>query len=158
MSTKEILETDPLASAHQRYMEAAKAADVETIVSLFCENDVLMPPNEPSLYGTAELKEWWEDYFEHFKIVALGETEREVTIMNGWVAERYGYMIAIAPVKGGERIRDDGRWFALWKLEDDGTWKMSQAMFNSIRPIGSGTSRFLARMAERKAAEGDGGK
>ena len=108
-----------------------------------------MPPNEPSLYGRAEVKEWHEEYFQHFSIAVHSETEREVTVIDGWAFERRAHMVAISQVKGGERIRDDGRWMILWKLEPDGEWRISQAMFNSIRPIGSGTSRFLARMKER---------
>ena len=69
--------------------------------------------------------------------------------MDDWAVERWGYTVAIVPVKSGERIRDDGRFFILWSRDADGTWRMSQAMFNSIRPIGSGTSRFLSRMLEK---------
>ena len=61
-----------------------------------------------------------------------------------------GDAIAIAPVKGGAPIGDDSRRFVLWKREPDGIWRISQSMSNSIRPIGSGTSRFLSRMMDRK--------
>ena len=53
-----------------------------------------------------------------------------------------------AQVGWGERIRDDGRFLTVWKL-DDGVWRITQAMFNSMRPIGSGTSRFLVRLKNR---------
>ena len=134
----------------QRHTDAVISGDVETIGSLYCEDAVLMSPNETTLYGRTEVKEFWQEYFEHFKIVSITETEREVTMIDGWAVERTAYTIAIAPIKGGPRIRDDSRRFALWKREPDGTWRVSQSMSNSIRPIGSGTSRFLARMIDRK--------
>jgi ketosteroid isomerase-like protein len=143
-------DADPLASTHKLFLDAVRAGDVTKLVSMYCEDAVLMPPNEPSLYGRSEVQEWYEDYFQHFRIVTIDETEREVTVIaNGWVIERYAYMVAIAPLKGGERIRDDGRWFHVWKRESDGEWRIAQAMFNSIRPIGSGTSRYITRMSER---------
>ena len=143
-------ENDPLASNHQAFLDGVRTGDVARLVSLFCEDGVLMPPNEPSLFGRSELQEWYEDYYQHFGIVSITETEREVALIaNGWAVERFAYMIAIAPLSGGERIRDDGRFFQVWKLEADGEWRIAQAMFNSVRPIGAGTSRFVARMSER---------
>jgi hypothetical protein len=56
-------------------------------------------------------------------------------------------------IHGGERIRDDGRFLAFWKSEE-GVWRITQAVFDSIRPIRSGTSRFLVRLSNRANGEG----
>jgi len=146
---------DAVAANRQRYVEALKICDVATIVSLHSEDTVWMPLNEPSIYGRAELKEWFEDYFEHFRMITYSETEHDVTPIEGWAVERQGYMVAIQPTNGGERIRDDGRWFAVWKREADGEWRISQGMINSIRPVGSGTSRFLVRMQVKNQGQGN---
>jgi ketosteroid isomerase-like protein len=150
MSGTPAIGNDPIAARQQVRTEASKRADLETLTELFCEDAVLMPPNETTLYGRAEVREWWEEYFENFRITALGVTEREVKLFDGWAIERLAYTIAITPISGGERIRDDSRWFAVWRLDTDGVWRMSQAMFNSIRPIGSGTSRFISRMSQKR--------
>jgi ketosteroid isomerase-like protein len=148
------MNNDPIAEKHQLLIDASKRADVEALLALFCEDTVLMAPNETTLYGRSEVREWYEEYFQNFNITVLGVTERDVTVLDGWAIERLGYTIAINPVGGGERIRDDSRWFAVWKRDPDGVWRMAQAMFNSIRPIGSGTSRFISRMSQkRKTAE-----
>ena len=148
------MNNDPIPDKHQLLMDASKRGDVEALLSLFCEDAVLMAPNETTLYGRSEVREWYEEYFQNFRITALGVTERDVTVLDGWAIERLGYTIAINPVSGGERIRDDSRWFAVWRRDPDGVWRMAQAMFNSIRPIGSGTSRFISRMSQkRKTAE-----
>jgi len=145
---------DPLASTHKLFLDGVRAGDITKLVSMYCEDAVLMPPNEPSLYGRSEVQEWYEDYFQHFRIVTIDETEREVTmITNVCAIERYAYMVAIAPLKGGQRIRDDGRWIHVWSRESDGEWRIAQAMFNSIRPVGSGTSRFISRMSERNRSK-----
>ena|SRR5258706_16381383 len=144
------MKNDPIADRHQLQIEAAKRGDVEALTSLFCEDAVLMAPNETTLYGRSEVREFWDEYFQNFQITAFGITEREVTVLDGWAIERLAYTIAITPVAGGERIRDDSRWFAVWRLDTDGVWRMHQAMFNSIRPIGSGTSRFISRMSQRR--------
>jgi ketosteroid isomerase-like protein len=154
MSTQPSTQPDPIADGRRRYFEAIKAADVAAVVSLFCENAIYMPPNDTSLYGGAEIKEWHEDYFKYFQIVELTETEREVTVLGDWAIERSAYTVAIQPVKGGDRIRDDGRFVMVWKREPGGAWKIAQAIHNSIRPVGSGTSRFLVRMSQRKKERG----
>jgi len=148
MSVEPVVQTDPLLEAHHRFIEAVKAADIATIVSLFSDTAVLMPPNDTSLWGSKELEEWHQEYFADFRVATFGEIEREVTVMGDWAVERWAYMVAIHPLHGGERIRDDGRFLAVWK-RDDGAWRMTQAMFNSMRPIGSGTSRFLVRLKNR---------
>jgi len=147
---------DPIQARRQLLVDASKAGDVESLVSLFCDDAVLMAPNETTLYGRAEVREWWEEYFENFRITALDLSEREVTLLGDeWIIERASYSIAITPVNPGERIRDDTRWFAFWKRDPDGVWRIAQAMFNSIRPIGSGTSRFISRMSQRRNAASD---
>jgi ketosteroid isomerase-like protein len=148
MSVEPIFQTDPLLEPHQQFIEAVKAGDIPTIVSLYTDSAVVMPPNDMSLWGSKELEEWHEEYFADFKVVTFAEIEREVTMMGEWAVERWAYMVAIQPIHGGERIRDDGRFLAVWK-RDGGVWRMAQAMFNSMRPIGSGTSRFLVRLKNR---------
>jgi ketosteroid isomerase-like protein len=148
------MNNDPILQRHQLSIEASRRNDVDTLVSLFCEDAVLMAPNETTLYGRSEIREWFEEYFQNFQIMTLDVTERDVTILDGWAVERWAYTIAINPVSGGERIRDDSRWFAVWRRDPDGAWRMAQVMFNSIRPIGSGTSRFISRLSQkRKTAE-----
>jgi ketosteroid isomerase-like protein len=137
----------------EAFVEALKAGDVGKIVAQFCEDAVFMPPNETSLYGREEIEEWYGEYFQHFKITSLNITERELVVLDGWAIERRCHMVAIVPVQGGETIRDDGRQLIVWRREEDSAWRCAQFIFNSIRPIGSGTSRFLARISARRNLE-----
>jgi len=152
MSTESSVQTDPIAAPHQRFMNAVLAGDVATISSLYIDTGILMPPNDSTLYGRGELEEWHHEYFADFRVVTFTEIEREVSMFDEWAVERWAYMVAIQPLHGGDRIRDDGRFLALWK-KDDGIWKMSQAMFNSIRPVGSGTSRFFVRLKNKASRD-----
>jgi ketosteroid isomerase-like protein len=146
---------DPILEGHKIWVGVAKAADFDKLASILCDDIVMMPPNDTSLYGKAEVIEWFKEYFEHFQISNLTPTEREVFVAGEDVAiENWTYMVAIRPVDGSERIRDDGRFLMIWKKQADGTWKISHSIWNSIRPIGSGTSRFLALMKRRPAKAG----
>lgn len=142
---RESAPADPIVPFHQQYVRAVMAGDVAALLSLYTDAAVWMPPNEPTLFGKGELLEWYQEYFADFRVVSFGETEREVTVMGDWAIERWAYMVAIEPLNGDDRIRDDGRFLAIWQRDGD-VWCMAQAMFNSIRPIGSGTSRFFSRI------------
>ncbi len=111
-----------------------------------------MPPNDTSLYGPAEVRDWWKEYFEYFRVTSITEPEREreVTITGEFAIEQTTYMIAITPVKGGTRIRDDGRMLTTWKRQTDGSWKMWRVIWNSVRPVGSGTNRYMSRLLQKR--------
>jgi ketosteroid isomerase-like protein len=138
---------DPILSGHKVWMDLARTGDLSELDSILCDDVLLMPPNETSLYGKAEVKEWFQEYFRSFRIASITETDRDVTMSNDGIAiENWTYMVAIDPLGKGDRIRDDGRFLTIWKRQPDGAWKISHTIWNSVRPIGSGTSRFLARM------------
>jgi ketosteroid isomerase-like protein len=142
---------DPITGLRRTFNEAALRGDVDTLASLACDDIVGMSPNDTTLYGKAEWKAWWEEYYQYFRIVALTEPDRSVTVVGEFATEVSGYMAAIAPVKGGSRIRDDGRQLTIWKRQPDGSWRMWQTMWNSMKPIGSGTNRYMSRLMQKKA-------
>ena len=144
---------DPIIGERERHREALRRADLPTLVSSFRDDAIFMPSNETTLCGHADIRKWYEEYFRYFRIETLVETERSVTLMDEWAFERYAYAIALVPVNGGDRIWDDGRFLSVWRRGADNDWKMAQAIFNSIRPIGSGTSKFIARMSGQREKE-----
>jgi ketosteroid isomerase-like protein len=148
MQQGQVPANDPVRDSHRRFISALLKADVGELVSLYTKSAVLMPPNDTTLYGRVELEEWYREYFENFRIVTMEALERDVTVLDGWAVERWTYMVAIQPRDGSERIRDDGRLFTVWTKEDS-KWRIAQSMFNSIRPIGSGTIRFLALLKKK---------
>jgi ketosteroid isomerase-like protein len=142
---------DPIFEYRQAYITAAKAGDVATLVSLVADDVISMAPNDTTVYGRAEYQSWWEEYFQYFRLVAFSEPERSVVINGDFAVEHSGYMIAVAPLSGGTRIRDDGRILTIWKRQLDGSWRMWQTMWNSSSPIGIGTNRFMSRLMQKKA-------
>jgi ketosteroid isomerase-like protein len=137
---------DPILDGHDTWVGITRTGDPSPLDTILCDDVVLMPPNETSLYGKTEVKEWFQEYFRDFHIASLTVTDRELIRTDGIIVEHWTYLVAIDPVGKGDRIRDDGRFIQIWKRQRDGGWKISHTIWNSVRPIGSGTSRFLARM------------
>ena len=150
LSTKPSALTDSLSAARQVFLSAVKDGDADKLASVLDPETVWMPPNDTSLFGPEEVTEWWKEYFEYFRITSITESENEATISGDLVIDESMYMIAITPLKGGSRIRDDGRMLTIWKRQRDGSWKMWRRMWNSIRPIGSGTNRYMSRLFQKK--------
>jgi ketosteroid isomerase-like protein len=151
MSTQPSMKEDPIWSYRQAFNTAAKNGDVDGLVSLVLDDIVSMGPNDTTVYGKAEYRSWWEEYFQYFRLVAWSEPERSVVINGDFATEISGYMIAVAPMSGGTRIRDDGRTMSIWKRQPDDSWKMWQTIWNSTKPIGIGTNRYMSRLMQKKA-------
>lgn len=143
--------SDPIIEYRRRYVDAVKAGDISRIEALLDDDIVSMPPNDTTLYGKEEARAWWEEYFQYFRLISLLESERDVTVVGDWAIERSAHSVTIAPRTGGTRIRDEGRMFTIWKRQPDGSWKVAQEIWNSIKPIGAGTNRFMSRMMQKKA-------
>jgi ketosteroid isomerase-like protein len=148
---------DPIFQARQDYQKAIRTGDIELLLSLAAEDIVWMPPNDTTLFGRAEFKEWIQEYFEYFRFAAYTEPERDVVVSGELAIERTSYMVSIVPAKGPTRIRDDGKMLTIWKRQPDGSWKIWRGIWNSIKPIGSGTNRYLSRLMQKRNSRRNSG-
>jgi ketosteroid isomerase-like protein len=137
-------------SSNKRIVDAA--GNVEKIASMFTDDAVLLPPNDSALFGRDEILSWWKEYFEFFKIASSVETEREVSIAGDQAFDRTAFTVTIVPKEHGARIHDDIRSLTVWRLNPDGEWKISHQIWNSTKPVGSGTNRYMTRMLQKKGS------
>ena len=151
MSTEVVRKDDPILLYRQKFVDGLKACDIDTVISLATDDVVIMSPNDSTLYGRDEWKEWLEEYFQYFRFSAFTEPDRSVLFNGDYATECTTYMIAIIPVGGRNRIRDDGRMLTIWKRQPDGVWKYWQMMWNSTKPIGIGTNRYMWRFMQKKS-------
>ena len=143
------MSNDPIAGLHTVFIDAMKTGDVPRILAHADEGIVFMPPADTTLYGTTELRDWYNEYFEYFTIRQLDVTERTSEQVGDCIIERQNVSVQIEPRQGGALIYDDARILTVWRRTEDGQWKMWQSMWNSVKPIGAGTNRFLVRFMQR---------
>jgi ketosteroid isomerase-like protein len=110
-----------------------------------------MPPNDSTLFGKKEIQGWWEDYFQSFRVRSSVDTEQEVTAADDQLFETRAFSVEIVAKQRGAVIRDDIRSLIVWKRDASGAWKISQMMWNSIKPVGAGTNRYMTRMLQKKS-------
>jgi uncharacterized protein (TIGR02246 family) len=142
--------SEPSTNPHEQILKASLSGDLEIIIKMFADDAILMPPNDTTLLGKDEIRSWWEDYFEFFRITSSVETEREVTVAGDQAYDRASISVTIIPKGRGATIRDDIRTLTVWRHEPDGAWKISHQMWNSTKPVGSGTNRYMTRMLQKK--------
>ena len=63
VSTQVSYNPDSIFVLRQAFNEAGKAGDIDTMMSMLADDVVMMPPNDTTLYGRAECREWWEEYY-----------------------------------------------------------------------------------------------
>jgi uncharacterized protein (TIGR02246 family) len=141
---------------HQKVLQASLSGDINALITLFANDAVLMPPNDATVFGKDEIRSWWEEYFQFFRVTSSDELERDVATAGSQAIERTVFSATIVPKDGGVRIRDDIRCVTIWKQEADGVWKISHQIWNSTKPVGSGTNRYMNRMLSRKTIQRPG--
>ena len=133
-------------------LRASLSGDLDALLSLYADDAVVMPPNDTTLFGKEEIRYWWEEYFQFFRVTSSVETEREVTVAGNQAFERGAFSITIMPKQQGARIKDDIRSLTVWKYDTAAGWKISHQIWNSTKPVGSGTNRYMTRILAKKSS------
>jgi ketosteroid isomerase-like protein len=140
----------PTESLNQHVIKASQSGDVKALVSLFADDALFMPPNDTNVYGVEEIRSWWEDYFTSFSIVSNVLTERDLTVAGNQAFERTAFTGTIVPKKDGAKILDEIRTLIVWKRQPGDNWKISHLIWNSVKPVGAGTNRYMNLMMQKK--------
>src|SRR5262249_26173295 len=129
---------------------AMKAGDSEALIGFLADDVVFMPPADRTLYGKTKVREWVDEYFQYFRILELDQSETSATVLGDVLVERAAVSVKIEPRKDGAPIYDETRILSVWRLQADGSWKLWQMIWDSVKPIGAGTNRFLVRFMQNR--------
>jgi ketosteroid isomerase-like protein len=140
---------DPIAAIHQEHVAAVKNGDIAVLLRDLEDAVVYMPPADMTLIGKKDVEAWWREYFEFFTVLDFETTERVLEAVGDCAIERVAFSLKLIATNGGTPIYDDGRFLTVWRRQPDGTWKIWQRIWNSLKPIGAGTNRFLVRFMQR---------
>ena len=140
----------PAITPHEQIHLSSLSGNIDGIVSMYADDAIMMPPNDTTVYGKSEIRSWWEEYFAFFRITSSVETERDVAIVGDQAFVRTSASITIVPKQQGARILDDIRSLTVWRKESENSWQISHQIWNSTKPVGSGTNRYMTRMLQKK--------
>jgi ketosteroid isomerase-like protein len=115
------------------YRKAVVAADLPALASMFDDDAILMPPNQPFLRGRLSIRHFYEDWchsqmrptafvFDHLDATVSGDSAYDVGT----------YKMSI-PAGPGRSIDDTGKYTVLLK-RSAGECKIAYLIFNSDLP------------------------
>jgi uncharacterized protein (TIGR02246 family) len=116
---------------HRRDIEASKAWDVETLVSLWTDDIVSIPQDGKPVIGKEanrnsllKLKEASRDV----DIVEYNLSFNEVKVIGDWAYEWGTFSGTVRPKDGGEVSQSNGKLFRVLKRDADGSWRVARTM------------------------------
>ncbi|MCA9291865.1 MAG: nuclear transport factor 2 family protein, partial [Phycisphaerales bacterium] len=86
--------------AHEDYVTAINANDVDAVMAMLTDDVVFMAPHEPRLVGKAAVRPWAEGYLAAYTI-HWTKTTLEFVVSGDWAFEQYAYESADVPRDGG---------------------------------------------------------
>jgi uncharacterized protein (TIGR02246 family) len=108
-----------------RWMEAFNNHDAESLAALYTQDAVLLPPNEPAVFGRDAIAA------THAELFAIGDFKIDIepleTVIDGqlaYVAGRYRMWT------GDGALVDHGKYIEIWR-PIDGEWLISRDIYNS---------------------------
>jgi uncharacterized protein (TIGR02246 family) len=122
---------DAIAATTQVFARSLVGRDFDTLLSLYAEDAVFMPPHHPAVHGRAALKTW----LAAFPTVTLIDVRTDRIDGRGDLAYvRGSYTMSVTPGDGQQTISDAGKFLEIRQKQADGSWLLVTDMFNSDNP------------------------
>lgn len=106
------------------WIEALESGDVDAYADLVTADVVWLPPHGDAVVGRQAFRAWLApflaEYAYEFSVEGVRVREAE-----GWVAETGEFHSRMWPRAGGAAATHSGRYFLLWRYEDD-VWRIER--------------------------------
>ena len=112
------------------FVTAALANDADALASLYTEDALFMPPNEPAVVGRDAIRtRLAADTYQAFTLqVSSVEGRGDLAYSRGT------YTIRFQPGNEGDFIDDTGKWLVVHRKQADGSWLTLTDIYNSDEP------------------------
>ncbi len=120
-------DTETIRKRSQQLPTAFNAKQIDTILELYADNSVFMPPNAPLLRGREPLREFYQDLIGRTTNLRL---ETEDVAGHGPLAYETGHY-ALNYQDGA--VRDRGKYVFIWRKMND-TWRTEKTIWSSDLP------------------------
>lgn len=115
--------------------EAMKTGNFEKALPYYADDATEMPPNEAAIKGKENIKAWMEKSAQSgVKITVAKFTSIEINAAGdiGYEIGDYDMTLEV-PVMG--EVKDNGKYIAIFKKQQDGSWKVHAETWNSSMPL-----------------------
>jgi uncharacterized protein (TIGR02246 family) len=106
------------------------AGDADLLLSLYADEPVLMPQDQPVVVGKGAIRPLYEAVLKEFAFQSEG-TVKEVVVSGDLGYFWSGYTLTATPKAGGEPTKVTGKSLFIVGRKPGGAWKIARLMDNS---------------------------
>ena len=126
-----------LQKLHDLDVKASLEVDIETLVSLWSDDGVLLPEGGKPIIGKDAIGKHLQEYKKEadaFGIIEYSQDFEEIKIIGDWAFEWMIFKGAYRMKETGEVIEQRARAFRLLNRQPDGSWKAARVMYQNDVP------------------------
>jgi len=117
----------------RNYDDYANSDDLGSLVALFADDAVRMPPDQPAIQGREAIRSQSEA-FSAENTGELSSTVEDVRVSGDWGFVRISYTESSTPRAGGETTTTVGKWILICERQADGSWQITNEMWSTYEP------------------------
>ena len=117
-------------------LAAVNASDANRCSAVWAADGVLMPPHHPSVQGHQAILQYFRSLFSQSRF-RFTFTSSHIHITGDTALERVRYTAMIWPGRDASPIEDEGKGLQVYGRQPDGSWKLTQDIWNSDQPVPS---------------------
>jgi len=118
-------------------VDAMKSGNSDKVLAYYTEDAMEMAPNMAMIKGKAAIKDFQAQMAKSgMKIIDAKFTSVDIDA-GGKVAYEVGTYEMTITMVNAPSMNDKGKYIAIWKLQEGGSWKVSAETWNSDMPVPS---------------------
>ncbi len=106
------------------------AVDADALLSLYGDEPVLMPQDQPAVFGKAAIRSLYQSVLRDYAITSESRL-MEVEASGDWGYFWSTYSLTATPKAGGKPIKSAGKSVFIVKRQPGGAWKILRLIDNS---------------------------
>lgn len=122
-----------LKAMQDREFAAVGSGNVDTALTVYTADVMMMPPGEPAVNGADALRKWLEAFTKDFSVSGK-YASADVQVAGDWGIVHYTGEMTLTPKKGGKPMTETIKGIHIYKRQPDGTWKIAQDVWNADAP------------------------
>ena len=114
-------------------LAAVGSGNVDSAVTPYTSDVIIMPPGEAAITGTAALRAWFENFTKDNTIAGSYSTN-DVEVSGDLGVVHYVGTLTVTPKKGGPAVTETIKGIHVYKRQSDGSWKIARDVWNTDAP------------------------
>jgi len=109
---------------------AVNSADLYKLVSIYGDDAVRIPPNEPPSVGKAAIQQSAQQMFDNMSPREEKDVVEDIRVSGDLAVAYVKWSSLITPKTGSEPFDVNGNWILVFKRESDNSWKIIYSIWN----------------------------